>query len=212
LINEILHRKQLWINFICITQKPLVRVSSITNPFNPLKQTDIFSNIFQYVIHSRHPEYLHFTHRRFHKCLCASSLTACYLYLTVLSSPATRHQRHSVPLPPRHHQHSLTSSTTQPPSPPYPAPSSVLTSNRTHPSHRFIFNLFYTPTVKSFIYLSIYFVFVLSCSGCTHELNLHRPIIVDEADQFFKSVGVSDFDFDSSRLVFFLFFIIILEY
>ncbi|KAL9367149.1 hypothetical protein Peur_038348 [Populus x canadensis] len=39
-----------------------------------------------------------------------------------------------------------------------------------------------------------------SCSGCTHELNLHRPIIVDEADQFFKSLGVSDFDFDSSRL------------
>ncbi|KAG6793355.1 hypothetical protein POTOM_002563 [Populus tomentosa] len=39
-----------------------------------------------------------------------------------------------------------------------------------------------------------------SCSGCTHELNLHRPIIVDEADQFFKSLGVSDFDFDSGRL------------
>lgn len=156
MINEILHRKQLWINFICITQKPLVRVSSITNPFNPLKQTDIFSNIFQYVIHSRHPEYLHFTHRRFHKCLCASSLTACYLYLTVLSSPATRHQRHSVPLPPRHHQHSLTSSTTQPPSPPYPAPSSVLTSNRTHPSHRFIFNLFYTYTYCKVIYLFKY--------------------------------------------------------
>ncbi|KAJ7015671.1 hypothetical protein NC653_004851 [Populus alba x Populus x berolinensis] len=32
------------------------------------------------------------------------------------------------------------------------------------------------------------------------ELNLHRPIIVDEADQFFKSLGVSDFDFDSGRL------------
>uniref|UniRef100_A0A6N2K3K4 Uncharacterized protein n=1 Tax=Salix viminalis TaxID=40686 RepID=A0A6N2K3K4_SALVM len=39
-----------------------------------------------------------------------------------------------------------------------------------------------------------------SCSGCSHELNLHRPIIVDEADHFFKTLGVSDFDFESCRL------------
>ncbi|XP_071725256.1 uncharacterized protein [Rutidosis leptorrhynchoides] len=39
-----------------------------------------------------------------------------------------------------------------------------------------------------------------SCSGCTHEFNLHRPIIVDEAANFFKSVGVDDFSFDSCRL------------
>ncbi|GAV64284.1 Cons_hypoth95 domain-containing protein [Cephalotus follicularis] len=39
-----------------------------------------------------------------------------------------------------------------------------------------------------------------SCSGCTHELNLHRPIIVEEATDFFKTVGVSDFTFDSCRL------------
>uniref|UniRef100_A0A6N2MDQ9 Uncharacterized protein n=1 Tax=Salix viminalis TaxID=40686 RepID=A0A6N2MDQ9_SALVM len=39
-----------------------------------------------------------------------------------------------------------------------------------------------------------------SCSGCSHELNLHRPIIVDEADNFFKTLGVSDFDFESCRL------------
>ncbi|KAJ4831122.1 hypothetical protein Tsubulata_000653 [Turnera subulata] len=39
-----------------------------------------------------------------------------------------------------------------------------------------------------------------SCSGCTQELNLHRPTIVDEADAFFKSIGVSDFTFDSCRL------------
>ncbi|CAK7328293.1 unnamed protein product [Dovyalis caffra] len=39
-----------------------------------------------------------------------------------------------------------------------------------------------------------------SCSGCTQEQNLHRPNIVDEADDFFKSLGVSDFDFDSCRL------------
>ncbi|KAG5254401.1 RNA methyltransferase pc [Salix suchowensis] len=39
-----------------------------------------------------------------------------------------------------------------------------------------------------------------SCSGCSHEFNLHRPIIVDEADHFFKTLGVSDFDFESCRL------------
>ncbi|EOY02772.1 S-adenosyl-L-methionine-dependent methyltransferases superfamily protein [Theobroma cacao] len=39
-----------------------------------------------------------------------------------------------------------------------------------------------------------------TCSGCTHEFNLHRPIIVEEATDFFKSLGVSDFTFDSCRL------------
>ncbi|KAF5746937.1 hypothetical protein HS088_TW06G01113 [Tripterygium wilfordii] len=39
-----------------------------------------------------------------------------------------------------------------------------------------------------------------SCSGCTEEFNLHRPLILDEVDRFFKGHGVSDFSFDSSRL------------
>ncbi|KAL3526175.1 hypothetical protein ACH5RR_014547 [Cinchona calisaya] len=39
-----------------------------------------------------------------------------------------------------------------------------------------------------------------SCSGCTHEYNLHHPAIVDEATDFFKALGVSDFTFDSCRL------------
>ncbi|KAH9791995.1 mts domain-containing protein [Citrus sinensis] len=39
-----------------------------------------------------------------------------------------------------------------------------------------------------------------SCSGCTHEFNLHRPIIVDDATDFFKSSGLLDFTFDSCRL------------
>ncbi|KAK4845724.1 hypothetical protein QYF36_008323 [Acer negundo] len=39
-----------------------------------------------------------------------------------------------------------------------------------------------------------------SCSGCTHEFNLHRPIIVDDATDFFKNHGVSDFTFDTCRL------------
>ncbi|KAI4350523.1 hypothetical protein L6164_004972 [Bauhinia variegata] len=39
-----------------------------------------------------------------------------------------------------------------------------------------------------------------SCSGCTHELNLHHPIIVDEATNFFRKHGVSDFTFDSCSL------------
>ncbi|XP_057983553.1 uncharacterized protein LOC131168266 [Malania oleifera] len=39
-----------------------------------------------------------------------------------------------------------------------------------------------------------------SCSGCSHELNLHRPVILDEVTDFFKSHGVSDFTFDTCRL------------
>ncbi|XP_059449850.1 uncharacterized protein LOC132180883 [Corylus avellana] len=39
-----------------------------------------------------------------------------------------------------------------------------------------------------------------SCSGCTQELNLHRPTILDEATEFFKSIGVSKFTFDSCKL------------
>ncbi|KAF7819439.1 putative RNA methyltransferase pc1998 family [Senna tora] len=39
-----------------------------------------------------------------------------------------------------------------------------------------------------------------SCSGCTHEFNLHHPIVVDEATNFFKKYGVSDFTFDSCKL------------
>ncbi|KAL9683218.1 hypothetical protein QQ045_015037 [Rhodiola kirilowii] len=39
-----------------------------------------------------------------------------------------------------------------------------------------------------------------SCSGCSHELNLHHPHIVDEASDFFKRFGVKDFSFDTGRL------------
>lgn len=39
-----------------------------------------------------------------------------------------------------------------------------------------------------------------SCSGCTHEFNLHHPAIVDEASVFFKNFGVKDFSFDTCRL------------
>ncbi|RAL50576.1 hypothetical protein DM860_014518 [Cuscuta australis] len=38
------------------------------------------------------------------------------------------------------------------------------------------------------------------CSGCTQEFNLHRPILIDEAANFFKKLGVSDFTFHSCRL------------
>ncbi|TXG54852.1 hypothetical protein EZV62_020108 [Acer yangbiense] len=38
------------------------------------------------------------------------------------------------------------------------------------------------------------------CSGCTHEFNLHCPVIVDEATDFFENHGVSDFTFDTCRL------------
>ncbi|GKF03522.1 hypothetical protein Tco_0030445, partial [Tanacetum coccineum] len=39
-----------------------------------------------------------------------------------------------------------------------------------------------------------------SCSGCTHDQNLHRPIVLQEATTFFKKLGVSDFTFDTCRL------------
>ncbi|KAL5717625.1 hypothetical protein ACHQM5_010606 [Ranunculus cassubicifolius] len=39
-----------------------------------------------------------------------------------------------------------------------------------------------------------------SCSGCTHEFDLHRPIILDEAKQFFQDFGVHHFTFDTCRL------------
>ncbi|KAI3978028.1 hypothetical protein MKX01_032405 [Papaver californicum] len=39
-----------------------------------------------------------------------------------------------------------------------------------------------------------------SCSGCTHEWNLHNPNILDEANAFFRNLGVSNFTFDSCRL------------
>ncbi|KAM7277559.1 hypothetical protein ACFE04_004693 [Oxalis oulophora] len=39
-----------------------------------------------------------------------------------------------------------------------------------------------------------------SCSGCTHEFNLQRPIIVDEATNFLNTLGVKDFTFDTCRL------------
>ncbi|KAG8366779.1 hypothetical protein BUALT_Bualt16G0003200 [Buddleja alternifolia] len=39
-----------------------------------------------------------------------------------------------------------------------------------------------------------------SCSGCTHEYNLHQPPILDEAMEFFKNIGVSNFTFDTCRL------------
>nr|GLL26715.1 uncharacterized protein LOC109158177 [Ipomoea trifida] len=38
------------------------------------------------------------------------------------------------------------------------------------------------------------------CSGCSHEYNLHHPVMVDEAMNFFKKLGVTDFTFDSCRL------------
>ncbi|KAK9120054.1 hypothetical protein Scep_018147 [Stephania cephalantha] len=39
-----------------------------------------------------------------------------------------------------------------------------------------------------------------SCSGCTHQWNLHRPVVLDEVTEFFRDLGVSDFTFDTCRL------------
>ncbi|KAM7489928.1 hypothetical protein LguiB_027412 [Lonicera macranthoides] len=37
-----------------------------------------------------------------------------------------------------------------------------------------------------------------SCSGCTKEFNLHRPLILAQVTSFFNKVGIFDFKFDSS--------------
>ncbi|KAM3306900.1 putative RNA methyltransferase isoform X2 [Capsicum chacoense] len=39
-----------------------------------------------------------------------------------------------------------------------------------------------------------------SCSGCTQEYDLHRPVVIDDAIAFFNKLGVKDFSFDSCRL------------
>ncbi|XP_027193513.1 uncharacterized protein [Cicer arietinum] len=39
-----------------------------------------------------------------------------------------------------------------------------------------------------------------SCSGCTHEHNLHRPVILEDATNFFRKYGVTDFTFDTCKL------------
>ncbi|KAL6960426.1 hypothetical protein U1Q18_038191 [Sarracenia purpurea var. burkii] len=39
-----------------------------------------------------------------------------------------------------------------------------------------------------------------SCSGCTQEYNLHRPLILEEATDFFRKHGVSEFPFDTCKL------------
>lgn len=47
----------------------------------------------------------------------------------------------------------------------------------------------------------VFLLNVFRCSGCTHEWNLDRPPVIEEAIEFFKSLGVSDFTFESGRLV-----------
>ncbi|RVW30187.1 hypothetical protein CK203_113840 [Vitis vinifera] len=39
------------------------------------------------------------------------------------------------------------------------------------------------------------------CFGCTQEVNLHCPIILDDIIDFFHNRGILDFTFDSCRLV-----------
>ena len=69
-------------------------------------------------------------------------------------------------------------------------------------SHYFFFFFFFVNRIITahFSFQLFQFLF-FRCSGCTHEFNLHRPIIVDEATDFFNTLGVSDFTFDTCRLV-----------
>ncbi|XP_030953605.1 uncharacterized protein LOC115976454 [Quercus lobata] len=71
---------------------------------------------------------------------------------------------------------------------------------RTHPSPPSTTSLSLPPTPPPSLTCALHCPHFQSCSGCTHEFNLHRPIIVDEATDFFKTLGVSDFTFDTCRL------------
>ncbi|XP_022895366.1 uncharacterized protein LOC111409563 [Olea europaea var. sylvestris] len=57
-----------------------------------------------------------------------------------------------------------------------------------------------TPTPLPSSSCSLHCPHFQSCSGCTHEYNLHRPVILDEAIDFFEKLAVSGFDFDTCRL------------
>ncbi|XP_078445324.1 S-adenosyl-L-methionine-dependent methyltransferases superfamily protein [Wolffia australiana] len=39
-----------------------------------------------------------------------------------------------------------------------------------------------------------------SCSGCSHEWDLDRPVVLEEAGNFLKDFGVADFTFDGGKL------------
>ncbi|KAK7825109.1 putative rna methyltransferase pc1998 [Quercus suber] len=73
-------------------------------------------------------------------------------------------------------------------------------SLRTHPSPPSTSSLSLPPTPPPSLTCALHCPHFQSCSGCTHEFNLHRPIIVDEATDFFNTLGVSDFTFDTCRL------------
>ena len=59
-------------------------------------------------------------------------------------------------------------------------------------------------SLSTLVQIALQLVF-FRCSGCTQELNLHRPIILSEVTEFFNGLGVSDFTFDSCRLVILIF-------
>ncbi|KAI3722214.1 hypothetical protein L2E82_33244 [Cichorium intybus] len=79
-----------------------------------------------------------------------------------------------------------------------PSPSPPSTSSRRSSSNSLLPNPKTTPISSSGCSLNC--PHFESCSGCTHEDNLHRPVILDEATTFFKKLGVSDFTFDTCRL------------
>ncbi|XP_071738686.1 uncharacterized protein [Rutidosis leptorrhynchoides] len=75
----------------------------------------------------------------------------------------------------------------------------LTSSSRPPPSNSLLLNPKTTPTSSS-SGCSLNCPHFESCSGCTHEDNLHSPGILQEATTFFKKLGVSDFTFDTCRL------------
>lgn len=75
------------------------------------------------------------------------------------------------------------------------------------PVHSLSIVCYTSTTVYSLTLIDRVTIFVAEpfrCSGCTHEFDLHRPVIVEEATQFFNDLGVLDFTFDSCKLVYWL--------
>ncbi|XP_074317155.1 uncharacterized protein LOC141653330 [Silene latifolia] len=94
-----------------------------------------------------------------------------------------------------YHRRIITSSVRAQPTvsaPPKPPPTITLNPNNNN-------NLNSTPLPPS-LSCALQCPHFQSCSGCTHEYDLHRPSVVDEAADFFKRLGVVDFSFDTCRL------------
>ncbi|XP_030484556.2 uncharacterized protein LOC115701010 [Cannabis sativa] len=104
-------------------------------------------------------------------------------------SPIISCHVHTSPTLLRTHNPRPSTSHSPAPTPPQLPPSLSLNPNSTPP-----------PSPSPSLTCALHCPHFESCSGCSHEFNLHRPSIVDEATEFFHAHGVDDFTFDSCKL------------